>query len=539
MFLIQAVDLEYGAAFLKQQGDRRTIREEVVSANRGQIVDRRGAPLAISTPVESIWFDPKFFNPTGEKLEQLAFLLEMNPEKIKKKMQRYQKRRFVYLKKGVSPFEADSVEALGINGVFSQSDYQRFYPAGEVTANLLGYTNSDGEGLEGLEYAYDQWLTGSDGSRRVVKDLYGRTIKVLGQPKDPEVGKDLTLSIDLRIQFLAYRALKNAVIHHRAASGSIVVLDNKTGEVLAMVSQPSFNPNDRSRIDMSHVKNRAVTDVYEPGSTMKPLAMLAILESGKVNAEDVINTSPGYIRLGKKTLMDPRNYGAMTVTKIITKSSQVGMSKLALSIDADKIPLMSNRLGLGQFIGTGMPGENGGYVPHDIYWSDIERATLSYGYGLTVNTLQLAKAYSVLGAKGKLNPVSLLKQSETVNGKQVVAPEVAAEVLSMIQTVTTNEGTGRRARTSAYSVAGKTGTSHKVGASGYDAKYNSLFAGVAPANDPKITVVVSIDDPKGKQYYGGEVAAPIFGEVVAGSLRLLEVPPDLLVSRYMNNQGAM
>jgi cell division protein FtsI (penicillin-binding protein 3) len=465
--------------------------------------------------------------------------LEISPAKIKKKMQRYQKRRFVYLKKGVSPFEADSVEALGIKGVFSQSDYQRFYPAGEVAANLLGYTNSDGEGIEGLEYAYDQWLTGTDGSRRVLKDLYGRTIKILGQPKDPVVGKDMVLSIDLRIQFLAYRALKNAVIHHRAASGSIVVLDNKTGEVLAMVSQPSFNPNDRTTIDMSHVKNRAITDAYEPGSTMKPLSMLAILESGKARPQDMINTSPGYIRVGKKTLMDPVNYGVMSVTKIITKSSQVGMSKLALRVDADKIPLMYNRLGLGQFIGTGMPGENGGFVPHDIHWSDIERATLSYGYGLTVNTLQLAKAYSVLGSKGKLNPVSLLKLSEVSSGKQVVSENVANDVLLMLQTVTTNEGTGRRARTSSYSVAGKTGTSHKVGETGYEMKYISLFAGLAPADNPKITVVVSIDDPKGKQYYGGEVAAPIFGEVVAGSLRLLEVPPDLLVSRFIDNQGAM
>ncbi len=540
MTLLQVFDTGFGVGFLKRQGDNRTIRTETVEAYRGMITDRRGVPLAISTPVVSIWVDPKFFDASEGQLESLANILEKDSDAIRARIQKYQSKRFVYLKKGVAPYDADDIDALGIKGVHRDTTLQRFYPAGEVTANLLGYTNYEGKGLEGVEYAYNDWLIGSPGHKKVVQDLYGRTIKVLGQPQDPEPGKDISLSIDLRLQFLAHKALKKAVNYHRAASGSIVVLDNNTGEVLAMASQPSFNPNDRSEMRLSDVKNRAISDVFEPGSTAKPLSMLAILESGKFAPQDIINTHPGYIRLGKKTLIDPVDYGKISVGRIITKSSQVGMSKLALALEPTDIPLMMDRLELGKFIGTGMPGEHPGFVPHDLYWSKIERAALSYGYGLTVNSLQLARAYAVVAADGKAYPLSLIKLTEQPKSSQIVAPALAQDVKAMLATVTGREGTGKRARTSAYSVAGKTGTSHKVGEGGYELKYISLFAGMAPVKDPKITVVVSIDDPKGSHYFGGEVAAPVFSSVVAGSLRLLDVPPDLLVSRFLNgSEGGM
>ena len=534
LIFIQVLDTDRGVGFLQRQGDSRSVRKDPVEAYRGVITDRKGVPIAMSTPVASIWFDPEFFNPTHQQLTIVARILQLPLQDIQEKQIIYAAKRFAYLRKGVSPSIAKQLDKLEIKGLHAKYQYKRYYPAGEVTANLLGYTQHDGKGVEGVEFAYDDWLKGKAGYQRVVKDLYQRTIKVLDQPQDPKHGQNIELSIDLSVQFLAYKALKRAVNFHAAQAGSIVVLDNQTGEVLAMASLPSFNPNDRRNLTMAGVRQRAVTDVFEPASTIKPLAMLAILESGQFKINDEVSTHPGFMRIGNKTLLDPVNYGKLDLTGIITKSSQVGIAKLAIAHEPLVIPSMLTRLGFGHYVGTGIPGESGGRLPFETHWSPLEQAALAYGYGLTVNTLQLAKAYAVIGSKGASYPISLLKLNEPAIAKQVVSEVVADQVKAMLQSVTGPLGTGKRARTSSYSVAGKTGTSHKVGKGGYELNYVSLFAGLAPADNPRISIAVAIDDPQGSRYYGGEVAAPLFAEVAEDTLRLLGEAPDLINGKEAN-----
>ena len=529
MLMLQVVDVDGSVTFLQGQGDARTLRVEEIPAHRGMITDRNGKPMAVSTPVVSLWANPKYFDATEEQIQILATHLEYSAYELKERMSHYKGKQFVYLKRYLSPDEAESILSLRIRGVYGQQEYRRFYPAGEVASHLTGFTDVDDKGQEGFELAYDEWLQGQSGSKQVIKDLYQRTLKDIKQIDEPKPGKDLALSVDLRLQYIAYRTLKAAVSKHRADAGSVVVLDVKTGEILAMANQPAFNPNDRSNMDIASVRNRALTDMFEPGSTVKPITIMAALESGKFTPDSKIDTRPGYVKVGKKTLLDPINYGVIDVTKVITKSSQVGTTKIALALEQDAVRDAFYRMGLGQYVGLGFPGEGTGYLPNRENWKPIERATFAFGHGVSVTALQLAQAYSVFANEGIKRPVSLIKLDEPAVGEKIVSADIAEDVVEMLQTVTGSKGTAKKAVTDAYSVAGKTGTSHKVGRGGYDSsKYISIFAGIAPVDNPRLVTVVVVDDPKGKEYFGGEVAAPIFSDIVSESLRILNVTPDLL-----------
>lgn len=529
MLMLQVIDVDGGLKFLQGQGDARTVREEIIPAHRGMITDRYNQPLAVSTPVVSIWVNPQHLNITEAKMAALSKIIEIPIFELKDKLSRYKNKQFVYLKRHLSPMHAEEILSLKIDGVYGQEEYQRFYPAGEVAAHLVGYTNIEDKGQEGLELTYDAWLQGHEGSKQVVQDLFGRNIKNLKQIKESQPGQDIALSIDMRLQYIAYRSLKTAVKHHRADAGSVVILDVKTGEVLAMVNQPAFNPNDRAGMKIESVRNRAVSDMFEPGSTVKPFTILAALESGKYKPNTPINTHPGYIKVGQKTLLDPVDYGLIDVTRVLTKSSQVGTTKIALSLDHERIYEVFFRMGLGQYVGTGFSSESTGYLPNRSNWQPIERATFAFGYGLSVTALQLAQAYAVLANNGIKEPVSLIRIDKPVDGKQVVSKKIANDIVDMLETVTGPHGTAKKAVTDAFTVAGKTATSHKVGKGGYESgKYMSVFAGIAPADSPRLVAVIVIDDPKGKEYYGGEVAAPVFSEIISDSLRILNVAPDKL-----------
>lgn len=525
LLTLQVLDTERGYEFLQGQGDARTNRTEVIPAHRGQILDRNGEPLAISTPVVSIWANPREAGAARERWPELARQLGVKVGDLDNKLA-YHGRQFIYLRRHLPPQEADAVLALKIPGVYGQREYRRFYPAGEVTAHLLGFTDIDDRGQEGIELAYNDYLSGKPGSKRVLKDLTGKVIREIDAPQPARPGHDLTLSIDLRLQYLAYRELREALQQMGASAGSVVMLDSHTGEVLAMANQPSFNPNNRSRVSASMMRNRAMIDLIEPGSTMKPLTMVAALESGKYTPTTPVDASPGYIVVDGKVLKDPVNYGPINVTRIITKSSQVGMTRVALTLDEKAVVNVFQRFGLGNGTETGFPGEQHGLLPMRNRWSDIERANFAFGYGLQVTPLQLARAYGVFASSGRLAPVSLLRRDEPAKGEQVIAAGVAQQVVDMLKTVVGPEGTGKRARIPAYTVAGKTGTVHKVGAHGYEDRYHSLFVGFAPASAPRIVTVVVVDDASLGRYHGGDVAAPVFGKVVGGAMRLLSVAPD-------------
>lgn len=523
---LQVLDVDRGYEFLQGQGNARTIRSEIIPAHRGMISDRNGEPLAVSTPVASIWANPRELGKQKDAWPRLARALSMSVAELSRKMERYSNSQFMYLRRHLAPQDAKAILALKVPGVYLQREYRRFYPAGEVTAHLLGFTNIDDRGQEGLELAYDEWLNGEPGRKRVLKDLYGNIIREIDAGKEASPGKSLQLSIDLRLQYLAYRELKAALKRTGAKAGSVVILDSKSGEVLAMVNQPSYNPNNRSQLNPSALRNRAVIDMFEPGSTVKPMTLVAALESGRYQPDTEINTHPGYIKVGPKLLEDHRNYGVLTVAEVLKKSSQVGTTKIALSLDEQEVWRVFQRFGFGRDTGSGFPGESSGVLPNRPKWRAIERATLSFGYGMTVTNLQLAQAYSVFANHGVFQPVSMLKRQEPAEHRQVIAPKVARQVVDMLELVTQPGGTATRARVSAYRVGGKTGTSHKAVAGGYaEDRYFSLFAGVAPASDPRIVAVVTIDEPEG-DYFGGLVAAPVFSSVVADALRLMNIAPD-------------
>lgn len=519
---------EQGFEFLQAQGDARSLRTETITAHRGLITDRNGEPLAVSTPVVSIWAEPRYLLAASDRYPALAEALDTDLVSLEQRVARYADKSFMYLKRHLSPAEAQLVLDLDVDGVYAQREYRRFYPAREIAAHIVGFTNIDDQGQEGVELAYDDWLSGTSGQKRVLKDLKGRVIKDVQLIRSPEPGEDIQLSIDLRIQYLASEELKKAVKAHNARSGSMVLVDVLTGEILAMANYPTFNPNNRSRVSPSHLRNRAVTDVFEPGSTMKPLTLAAALESGKFDRSTVINTNPGYIRVSGKTLYDHNNYGLLDMTGIIRKSSQVGTTKIALELDPVEVRNLFYRMGLGQATGIGFPGESVGVLPSHRKWREIERVTFAFGHGLSVTALQLAEVYAVLANRGEKRPLSLLKVSEEVPPtEQVLAPEIAVEILEMMQSVTQKGGTGTRAAIPAFSVAGKTGTTHKLEGGAYSAdKYVSVFAGIAPATNPRFAAVVMVDEPSNGDYYGGLVAAPVFREVVAGALRLVGVKPD-------------
>lgn len=528
----RVVDLQvFNHDFLNGQGNARTLRVERVNAYRGMILDRYAEPLAVSTPVVSIWANPQQINDAATTASLLSGPLGLSSKTLQQRLAVKGNREFVYVKRHLSPGRAEQIMALELPGIYSQREFRRYYPAAEVAAHLVGFTNIDDQGQEGLELAYDDWLHGEAGKKRVLKDRYGRVIKDLQSIKSEKPGQNLQLSIDLRLQYLAYRELKAAVEEHKAKSGHMVLLDAQSGEVLAMVNQPSYNPNNRGTMNYTNLRNRAMTDVFEPGSTMKPLTVAAALESGKFTTYSKINTAPGYLRVGRNVIRDHRNYGTIDLATLISKSSNVGASKLALAMDIENILNMFRNVGLGQDTGSGFPGERVGLLPYHNRWHDIEKATLSYGYGLSVTTLQLAQAYTAFANQGRVKPVSLLKQEQEVAGQQVMSPGTADALLGMLENVIKKGGTGTRASIPFYRVAGKTGTVHKLSEGGYqDDKYLALFAGLAPASNPRVVAVVVIDEPGGNEYYGGEVAAPVFSRVVAGALRLMNVSPDAVPS---------
>ena len=516
---------ERGHDFLQAAGQARTLREEKINAYRGVITDRNGELLAISTPVVTIAVNPQVISPDGILL--LAKALNMPAKSLNDKLQNYSNKQFMYIARQIPPYEAAPVEKLKINGVIIQREYQRYYPAGEVTAHIVGFTNIDDHGQEGMELALDDHLAGELGVQRVIKDLKGNVVKDLGIIKPAAPGGNIALSIDLRLQYLAYRELKAAMVKQQAVSGSIVMLDVHTGEVLAMANQPSYNPNDRRNVHPSETRNRAVTDVIEPGSTVKPFTVMAALETGLYSPDTIINTSPGSVRVGKKTFVDHRDYGSIDLSTVIQKSSQVGISKLALALPPNLVRNMFERLGFGQSTGTGFPGESIGLLPDRRRWSPVEIATLAFGYGLTVTPLQLAQSYSVIANEGVSRPVSLLKLDTIPPAKRLVDAQIARQIAVMLKRVTEQGGTATRAQTSAYLTAGKTGTAHKVGKYGYaDDKYVATFAGIAPANDPRVVTIVVVNEPSGGRYFGGEAAAPVFASVTDSALRLLNIPPN-------------
>jgi cell division protein FtsI (penicillin-binding protein 3) len=515
--------------FLQNQGAARHLRTVAVAAHRGMIMDRQGEALAISTPVESVWVNPSMLVNQRQLLPKLARILELDLEQVEQELAARMDREFVYLKRHVNPDTAQQVLDLQAEGVFTQREYRRYYPAGEVASHVIGFTNIDDRGQEGIELAYEDWLKGSAGKKRVIKDRLGRVIEDLESIQTSRPGKDLYLSLDRRIQYLAYRELKAAIKLNKARSGSAVMLDVDTGEVIAAVNQPSFNPNNRNKTRSSQYRNRAVTDVFEPGSTIKPFTIAMALESRKYQPTTMVNTAPGSLKVGRNTIRDLKNYGNIDVTHVITKSSNVGASKIALSLEAERMWTMYNRLGFGSITASGFPGESSGLLSHFSRWHKIEQATLSFGYGLSVTPLQLAHAYSILAADGRSRPVSFLRQDKPVPAEQVLSVKVAQQVREMMKTVVSSEGTGLQASVQGYQVAGKTGTIHKTAAGGYsNDRYIAVFAGMAPASDPRLVLVVMINDPAGEQYYGGQVAAPVFSRVMAGALRLMDVAPDNL-----------
>ncbi|GAA5218905.1 penicillin-binding transpeptidase domain-containing protein [Corallincola platygyrae] len=516
---------------LRLEGDMRSLRTKTETVQRSLITDRNGVELAVSVPVEAVWVDPKIlFEKDGlsmtRRWEALCEVLDLDFDTVMARMEKSKGKRFVYLQRQLSPAMSSYVKNLKIPGVYLKPESRRFYPAGEVTAHLIGFTDIDDRGLEGLERSYDQWLTGTDGKRKVRKDRGGRVIESIEVLEEAQKPQDLVLSIDQRIQALAYQELKKATEYHRATSGSVVVLDVKTGEVLAMVNTPSYNPNNRKGLKNHRTRNRAVTDTFEPGSSVKPLAVISALDAGAVDSDAVVDTSPGWMRLGGRQVRDSRNYGEMSLATILQKSSNVGVSKLALSVPIEQFLGTFYSLGFGSDTGLGLPGESTGVIHERRRWSDFEVATLSFGYGITVTPLQLAQAYAVLGSGGQMHPLSIIKVDEPLPAKQVLEPQVARDVLTMLHSVTEEGGTGLSARVPGYMVAGKTGTSRKAVAGGYGDDYVASFAGVAPLTDPRLAIAVVVNEPAGDRYYGGDVAAPVFGQVMAGALRMMNIAPD-------------
>ena len=524
---------------LQMQGDARTVRNYEISAHRGNILDRNGQPLAISTPVKSLVLNPKEILQYPGQWDQFAAAMlniDVNPEVLHNRIQENASREFMFIKRRIPPLEADQVLEYNFNGVWAEEEYKRYYPLGEVAVHVIGMTNSDEVGQEGIELAYDDWLEGTPGSKQVLKDRNGAIIREVKINEVAEPGNDLILSIDSQIQFLAYKALKEEVTRRYANAGTAVVLNVETGEILAMVSQPSFNPNNLINLQLDSLKNRAIAESLEPGSTVKTFTVTAALETGLFDTESIIDTGPGYIRVDRSTTIeDPVNYGESTLERILSKSSQVGASLIGLKMGQEPMLDILRRVGFGQSPGTGFPGESPGMLVDRTRWSNSEIATLAYGYGFRVSPLQLAQAYMVYANGGIFKPVSLLKieDPDEVLGVRVISEEHTASVTQMLEAVVTpgGGGTGMRAYIPSHRVAGKTGTVWfwDVQTGDYDKEnYISLFAGFSPVSDPKIVTVITIHEPQGEEYGGGQVAAPVFANITAGALRVLNVPPEII-----------
>ena len=528
LLVARAVDLQvFRKHFLQDQGNARYLRVVSIPAHRGMILDRNGAPLAISTPVDAVCANPQELLPAHPDLAPLARLLNLDLQTLRRLLASHSDSEFVYIKRQIDPYLAKRAMALNIPGIFLQREYRRYYPTGEVSAQLLGFNNIDDVGQEGVELEYNHWLQGHPGSMRVIKDGYGRIVEDVESIREPRPGKNLVLSIDERIQYIAYRALKAAVLEHDAHSGSVVVLDVRTGEVLAMANQPSFNPNNRRDLIGNRYPNRAETDVFEPGSTVKPFTIACALESGKYRPDTPINTSPGWYVLDGYTISDVADFGLLDVATVISKSSNVGASKIALSLSPRSLWTMFTNVGFGSLTDSGFPGEAAGVLDYYTHWNEAQQATLSFGYGLSVTPLQLADAYVALADGGIKRPVSLLKRNRVAAGRRIIPASIAAEVRTMLEGVISKSGTGYKARVPGYRIAGKTGTVRKLVNGKYSEKhYVAVFAGMAPASHPRLVTVVMVNDPRVGGYYGGTVAAPVFARVMAGALRILDIAPD-------------
>ncbi|MCG9730729.1 peptidoglycan glycosyltransferase FtsI [Shewanella sp. Isolate13] len=515
---------------LRHESDMRTLRTTSREVQRGLITDRNGEMLAVSVPVKAVYADPKVVHDKNgfadmRRWQALADVLHEPKDEILDRVQLNPRKRFTYLKRQVTPAVADYIKQLKLPGVYLKSESRRYYPTGEISAQLVGITNIDDKGIEGIENTYNDWLTGTPSKQKVRKSRDGHVVERLDMVQEGESPNDLVLSIDQRIQQLAYRELKKATEINQATSGSIVVLDVHTGEVLAMANTPSYNPNSREGLQSYRMRNRALTDSYEPGSTIKPFVVAAALEAGTIKADDIIKTNPGRMRIGGKIVRDGRNYGDLSLSGILVHSSNVGMTKIALSMPVQELLGAYQTMGLGNYSGINLEGESAGLIHDRRRWSEFERATLSFGYGLMATPLQLARMYSILGNKGVLYPVSILKLKQEPQGTQVLSPEVAQGVMEMLVGVTEKGGTARKAHIEGYPVAGKTGTARKAVAGGYGEDYVALFAGVAPVHNPKLAIAVVVNEPKGDRYYGGDVAAPVFASVMSGALQMLNVEP--------------
>nr|VFJ91455.1 MAG: cell division protein FtsI (penicillin-binding protein 3) [Candidatus Kentron sp. H]VFJ91922.1 MAG: cell division protein FtsI (penicillin-binding protein 3) [Candidatus Kentron sp. H]VFJ99768.1 MAG: cell division protein FtsI (penicillin-binding protein 3) [Candidatus Kentron sp. H] len=531
--------------FLQTEGQARYLRVVKSPAHRGMILDRNGEPLAVSTPVESVWINPQVLAKTlmldvkedslaevdtgvAEKWKAFGELFGWGETDLRRVIAKYPNKRFLYVKRHVDPNMAASVRALDIEGVYLTREYRRYYPIGEVAAHVVGFTNVDDQGQEGIELVFDDWLRGIDGKKRVIQDRLGRFVEDVESISPPRRGRDLALSIDQRIQYLAYRALLAGVQRHSASSGSVVVLSVDSGEILAMVNQPSYNPNNWSDRVSHRFRNRAVTDLFEPGSTIKPLTVAMALMTGQFQPDTLLDTSPGFLRVGRHVIRDIHDYGVIDVSTVIKKSSNVGASQLALSVPKDAMWRLFFDVGFGEITTSNLPGEVPGLLPHFSEWSEIHQVTLSFGYGLSVTPLQLAKAYAVIASGGLHRTIRIQSTSKsTLESKRVLPADVTLQIRQMLESVTDPDGTGKLARVNGYRIAGKTGTIRKSVAGGYSHdRYIATFAGFAPVSDPRLVIVITIDEPSADKYYGGQVAAPIFSEIMSGSLRLLGVPPD-------------
>ncbi|AMN78996.1 Peptidoglycan synthase FtsI precursor [Pseudomonas sp. 22 E 5] len=535
---LQVVDRD----FLIGEGNARSLRHIPIPAHRGLITDRNGEPLAVSTPVTTLWANAKELQVAKDRWPALASALGQDPKALAERLEAQANKEFIYLVRGLTPEQGQQVLDLKVPGVYGIEEFRRFYPAGETTAHMVGFTDIDDHGREGVELAYDEWLAGVPGKRQVIKDRRGRLIKDVQVTKNAKAGKPLALSIDLRLQYLANRELRNAIIENGAKAGSLVIMDVKTGEILAMVNQPTYNPNNRRNLQPAMMRNRAMIDVFEPGSTMKAISMSAALETGRWKPSDKVEVYPGTLQLGKYTIRDvSRTEGpVLDLTGILINSSNVGMSKVAFDIGGETIYHLAQKIGLGQPTGLDFPGERVGNLPNYRDWKKAETATLSYGYGLSVTAIQLAHAFSVLANNGRMVPLSLIHVDEAPKATQVIPENVAKTMQGMLQQVIEAPRGVFRAQVPAYHVAGKSGTARKtsVGTKGYaENSYRSLFAGFGPMSDPRYAIVVVIDEPSKAGYFGGLVSAPVFSKVMSGTLRLMNITPDNLPPTQQANAG--
>ncbi len=534
------------AEFLQDQGDARFVRVVDVPAHRGMILDRNGEPLAVSSPVDSIWVYPPEFLKQRDRWPELAAALEMTTVELEQKLAPdlekdlagLKIRQFVYLRRHLPPSAAQRLLQLKISGVYARREYRRYYPDAEVTSHLLGFTDIDDAGQEGLEKSFDGQLRGASGQKRVIQDRLGQVVADVENLKVPQPGQSLVLSIDRRLQYLAYRALKTAVMENKARAGAAVIVDVRTGEILAMVDQPAGNPNNRAELHGELLRNRAITDVYEPGSAVKPFTVALGLESGKWTPSTLVNTAP--MRVGRYTVRDTHNYKTLDLTRVISKSSNVGVSKIALSMPAERLWQLYKNLGFGASTGLGLVGEQPGVLRHFSQWAEIGHANHSFGYGFSVTMLQLAQAYTVLGADGIRRPLTLLKREQPLDPadeRRVLSARAVRQVRAMMEHVVSKEGTGLKASIPGYRVAGKTGTARKIVGRRYTNRYFALFAGLAPASDPRLVMTIIIDEPRGSAYYGGTVAAPVFSATLGRALRILNVTPDNLPTLRLAGDG--